>query len=428
MDVVYKRTLHKGQRDIFGNDQRFRVVCAGRRFGKSRLVLDELVRASLSFSGTMSTTSPQVVLGTLPTAVQARAILFKPLVNLFTETSLKYVVEDINLTSMSISIYGKPTILIAGANDRNGDRLRGKRIYFICMDEVQDTSSVSFTEVVRPAMSDTPGSRALLVGTPKGKANFLYTLSQNELTDKEWKFFNQPTEANPTIPREEIATARLTLPPRVFAQEYLAEFTVFPGQIWTHLDSLNETVSTEVPPLDLVVMGVDFGDRHPAAVVVGRESRMMRWYLIDAWSPNTSGKESQPVPRATFDSTIAGLVRKHNVDAVYCDPSRPSDILAIRDQGSEKGFRNTVAGFNPIQSGIAQVDKLIWQKKLLIPEFHKNEQEKEQGFLSSVQVTDFLLSYHWKTDKAGQVTEEPADGSFSHICDALRYSLAYRGG
>lgn len=429
MEVTYERCLHKAQRVVFEDAHRFRVSCSGRRFGKSRLVLDELIRASLGFQGEMSKTSPQMVIGALPTAVQARPILWKPLVNLFTTTELKHVVKDINLSNMTIQIEGKPSIKVVGANDKGGDRLRGNRIYFIALDEVQDINPVVWTEVVRPALSDTVGSRAIFTGTPKGKVNFLYDLSQMETGYKnEWKFFNYGTEANPTIPKDEIEAARISLPPRVFQQEYEANFVAFPGQIWSELDSINRVASTEVPNCDLVVMGVDFGDRHPAAIVLGRESRSMTWYILDAWSPNTGGGESQPVPRATFDNTIERMVLKYNATAVYCDPSRPSDILAIRELGDHPGFNNAVAGFNPIQSGISQVSKLLWQKKLLVVERNVTEEKRSLGFLSGQQVFDNMLSYHWVIDKRGDVTEEPADGSFSHICDSLRYGLAYKGG
>jgi hypothetical protein len=424
MDKEFKLTLHDAQWSIFEDGHRFRVACNGRRFGKTALGCQELIMASLGFQGEMSLTSPQMVIGALPTAVQARPILFKPLVDIFTNTVLSDLVEDINRSTMTIRIKGKPSIRIVGANDKNGDRLRGNRIYFILMDEVQDISPVVWTEVVRPAMSDTPGSRALFTGTPRGTTNFLYYLSENAKTDEEWSFHNYPTSANPCIPRSEIARAKASLPPRVYLQEYEANFVVFAGQIYSDLDSNNMVEPSEVPHCDLVVMGLDWGDRFPSAVVVGRESRSQKWYILDAWSPNTDGVESQPITRAEFDKTITDLVKKYKVHSIYCDPSRPSDILAVRTYGSDKGFHNCVAGFNGIQSGISQVANLIFQNKLLIV----NKPESGKGFLSGRRIQEFLTSYHWETDKLGQVTEVPGDGIFSHSCDALRYALAYKGG
>lgn len=369
-----------------------------------------------------------MVIGALPTAVQARPILFKPLVKMFTETALADLVEKINLTEMRIDIKGKPSIKIAGANDRNGDRLRGNRIYFALLDECQDINPVVFNEVIRPAMSDTKGSRALFCGTPKGTRNILFTLSEMSKTDEEWSFHNYPTSSNPCIPRAEVERARASLPPRVFQQEYEASFVSYAGQIWTELDSHNLLDADEdLPHFDLVVMGVDHGDRHPAMVVVAREPRSQTWYILDAWSPNTSGlSESQPVTREVFERQLVHMVDTHDVDLIYCDPSRPSDILAIRKFGTKKVYNSTVAGFNGIESGISQVSNLIHQNRLKIRK--EKTPSTTDGVVRGQLLYDYLSAYQWELDKAGEVTEVPADGNCSHIADALRYALAVRGG
>ena len=428
MDKQYDLILHEKQWAIFDDPHRFRVTVNGRRFGKSALGLHELVNASLGFQGEMSKTSPQMVLGVLPTAVQARPILFKPLVNLFTTTALADVVEKINLTEMRIDIKGKPSIKIAGANDRNGDRLRGNRIYFILMDECQDITPAVWVEVIRPAMSDTVGSRALMCGTPKGRLNVLYQMSEMAKSDEEWSYHTYPTSSNPCIPREEIAKAKASLPPRVYAQEYEADFVNYAGQIWTELDSKNMVEAGEpLPHFDLVVMGVDHGDRHPAMVVIAREPRFGCWYILDAWSPNTSGiGESQPVTREEFQQQLVSMVDAYDVDLIYCDPSRPSDILAIRKFGDKKCYKSTVEGYNKIESGISQVHNLIHQNKLKIVK--ELSPSLKPGIVRGQLLYDYLSSYQWELDKAGQVTEVPADGNCSHICDALRYALAIKGG
>jgi hypothetical protein len=292
------------------------------------------------------------------------------------------------------------------------------------MDEVQDINPSVFTEVVRPALSDTVGSRALFTGTPKGRVNFLYHLSEMRHKDEEWSFHNFPTSANPCIPRSEIKKAKDTLPPRIYKQEYEADFVNFAGQIYTELDTSNLTeIHEEIPHLDLVVLGVDFGDRHPAIVAVGREPRSGVWYLLDSWSPNTAGGESQPVTRETFQDKVVYMVDKWNADLIFCDPSRPSEILAIRKYGDKKVYKSAVAAFNGIQSGIGQVHSLIHQNKLKMRKVDSSLTDHYQGQI----LYDYLSSYVWELDKHGNVTEVPADGNVSHINDALRYALAVRG-
>ena len=365
-----------------------------------------------------------MVIGALPTAVQARPILFKPLVKMFTESALADSVQKINLTEMRIDIKGKPSIKIVGANDRGGDRLRGNRIYFALLDECQDIHPEVFHEVIRPAMSDTVGSRALFTGTPKGTANILYHLSELRHTDPEWAFFNFPTWDNPCIPREEIEKARATLAPRVFEQEYGAGFVNFPGQFYTELDSLNLVEEGEdLPHFDLVVMGVDFGDLHPAFSVLGRDPLAQCWYWLDGYSPNTgTDGNSSPIPRETFETELKRLVEKHRVQLIFCDPSRPSEILAIRGIADKPVYRSAVAAFNGIASGIGQVHSLIHQNKLKFVKDKPSTPSAIDGHLAY----DYHQSYH-RVKRGDVLTDEPADGDCSHICDSTRYALAIRG-
>jgi hypothetical protein len=344
---------------------------------------------------------------------------------MFTETALYDLVEKINLTEMRIDIKGKPSIKIAGANDKNGDRLRGNRIYFVLLDECQDINPTVFNEVIRPAMSDTRGSRALFTGTPKGKQNILYALSELRHTDPEWTFFNFPTWDNPTIPKSEIDKARATLAPRVFEQEYGAGFVNFPGQLYSELSSENLVPEgADLPHFDLVVMGVDFGDLHPAFSVVGRDPIEQCWYFIEGWSPNTGlSGDSQPVTRATFDSNLKRLVDKHGVQLIFCDPSRPSEILAIRDLGDKPVYRSAVSAFNGIQSGIGQVHNLIAHKRF---KFICGGIKDNTDTVDGITAYDYHQSYH-RVKRNDVLTDEPADGDCTHICDSTRYALAVKG-
>ena len=157
MDYKYEMVLHKAQRTIFNDPKRFRVCVSGRRFGKSNMLLQCIIHRTLSFKGVVSVLSPETTLVVMPTAVQVRQILFKPLCKLILETDLKYLLEPkgINQSTMVIRFRGKPAIKFAGGNDRGGDGCRGIRIYALFLDETQDLLPVVWSEVLRPAMSDT---------------------------------------------------------------------------------------------------------------------------------------------------------------------------------------------------------------------------------------------------------------------------------
>jgi Terminase large subunit, T4likevirus-type, N-terminal len=410
--------IHSGQSQVYNDTRRFRVSCSGRRFGKTSLMLLELLKASLTFEGKPSRTSPETVIAVMPTFTQAKEVIWKPLISLCESEGVQGAIESINRSDYTINFHGKPRIKVAGANDNNGDRLRGLRVYFAGIDEVQDVKPQVFWDVIRPAMSDTVGSRALFTGTPKGKLNWLYQLSRLQETDKDWGFHNLPTWLNPTIPREEIEQARLTLPPRLFAQEYEASFTDFPGKWYSELDSNNKHFG-DLPQFDLVVMGIDWGDLHPALVVIGRGVDRC-WYFVEAWSPGGT-REAQPIPDPILHSQVRRLVKKWQVNRIYCDPSRPSAILAIRALGDEIGYRSAAEGYNRIAEGIGQIHGLISENRLL---FSGGLSDKIPDAIDGDLAYELFQAYHRESDKNGQFTEVPADGYESHVNDATRYALA----
>ncbi|MBW4558434.1 MAG: hypothetical protein KME59_21415 [Trichormus sp. ATA11-4-KO1] len=421
--IVVPFKLHEAQREIFSNPKRFRVTCNGRRFGKTALGITELIIRGLSFKGKVDPKFPVTVLGVLPTANQAREVIWKPLYNILTSPGIDKLVKEINRTSMYAKLINDVQIKIVGANDSGGDRLRGLKLYFVWLDEAQDIHPIAFDEVIRPAMSDTPGSRALFTGTPKGKQNNLYVLSQNAEHDPDWAFFTYPTSANPTIPREEIERARLTYPARLFRQEYEANFVDFPGKIYSELGIDNKYFG-DIPKLSLVVAGVDWGDLHPNISVLGRGIDR-RWYYLEGWSPNADPRNAQPITDPVLHGNFKRLVKKWSIGYTYCDPSRPSSILAMRSLGSEPGYRNAIAGYNPIWEGIGQVHGLIKQKDLL---FTAGLNDSVTDSLDGMEAYDLHEAYHRLTDKNGQFTDNVADGYFSHTCDATRYALATKVG
>lgn len=415
--------LHAAQRVVFNDPHRFRLLVNGRRWGKTALGITELVIRALSYEGVVDPRFPVNVLGILPTAIQARTVIWKPLLGLIDTPNFAPLVKRINRTSMSVDLNNGVTIRVVGANDSGGDRLRGMKIYFALFDEMQDCYPAAFFEVVRPAMSDSPGSRALFTGTPKGRSNILYKLSQLQENDPDWSVWNFPTSSNPLIPREEIERARLTLPPRLFNQEYLGHWVDFPGKIYTELDIANKYYGT-LPQFDLVIAGVDFGDLFPCISVIGRGVDR-KFYYLEGWSPNADSRNAQPIPEPVLHANIRRLVKKWGIKNIYCDPSRPSAILGIRSLGDETGYRNAVAAFNPIWPGIEQIHSLITQKTLL---FSAGQQDRVKDAIDGEEAYQLHESYHRLTDKNGNFTETVADGFFAHCVDSVRYCLAVKSG
>lgn len=393
--------LHPKQLEVNRCDRRFRVLCCGRRFGKSRLGLTEVVKRGLTYSGEYDLASPPVILVGMPNLPMAKRVFFRPLVNLLENHPL---VAGINRSECIIHLKGnRPDILCLGLNAGYGDRVRGLRIWGFVGDEIQAVSRGILDEVVFPAMSDTPGSWGLLTGTPKGKLNHLYDLTRRSHTLPDWAYFHFYTSDNPFVARSEIDRARATLDPRTYRQEYEASFEDFAGKVFSELGD-RHIVDVIPDSFDRVYLGVDWGDVNPALVVIGLKGD--RYFVVDEWG-NTTG---QPVTQDVIDREALRLCEKWGIHRGYADPSRPSSILHMRRLAHD-GLKRMIKGFNRIDEGLSALNSLFFQDRLFI-------WSKLSHFRQCAE------SYHRATDEDGTVLNNIEDGQDDHVIDAFRYVLA----
>jgi len=150
--------LHPCQYEVFSNPARFRVLVAGRRFGKTHLALTAMLLAA--------TLHPdQVVWYVGPNNSQSKRIAWDRLKKL-TEP---YWSKDPNETDLRIDLSNGSTLFVYGAF--NPESLRGRGIDFLVLDEFALIDPQAWFSVLRPALSDRKG-RVLFIGTPQGRNHF----------------------------------------------------------------------------------------------------------------------------------------------------------------------------------------------------------------------------------------------------------------
>jgi hypothetical protein len=421
-------TLHPAQAEIFNSDAKFCVLVCGRRFGKStiqvnRNVIDSIMFPSLMPDYTINSHPMQTVtlLG-MPTLKQAKRNLWKPILQLFSKPPFDILVKKIHKADHIITLIGnRPEIHVVGLNDNNGDNVRGFKIWRAGVDEVQDVKREIIDSVILPAMGDTPNSRGLFSGTPKGRANILWELRQrcdNPLLSRDWRFFNYPTWTNTISFPEgenspEVLRAKATLSSRLFEQEFMASFVNFEGQIFGDFDRVRDAVEALPKGFRGFWIGVDPGDVNPAAVLVGLGIDN-KFYVIDAWQ---GGDGANPVPESEVIAVLIKWATKYPVQRVYVDPSRPGVIFDIRVAGSSwnkriEGLCKAIKGYNKITEGVQLINNLFYQDRLKI------SNKVDSSFL------DNLESYHRRKNRDGIITEDIAPNQDDHTIDALRYALA----
>jgi hypothetical protein len=258
--------LSSAQDTIAKDTHRFKVVVAGRRFGKTHLAIRELCYHAR--------VPDQEVWYVAPTYKQAKMIVWRKLKNKLQD--LKWV-KKANESELSILLKNGSTIALKGAD--NEDSLRGVGLDYLIMDEFADIDPEAFFEVLRPTLADREG-RAMFIGTPKGIANWAYDLYQMEIDYPDaWKSFQYTTIDGGNVTASEIEAAKRDLDERQFRQEFLATFETYTGRIYYAFDRKANTGDPNTPDTQVIYIGMDFNIDPMSAVIAVRQGDNL--YVID---------------------------------------------------------------------------------------------------------------------------------------------------
>jgi phage terminase large subunit len=237
--------LSKPQQLIADDQHRFRVVIAGRRFGKTHLSIRELCYFARNPN--------QKVMYVAPTYRMAKGIVWDKLKTRLID--LRWV-KKINESDLNIQLVNGTVIAIRGAD--NFDSLRGLENHFIVMDEFAMIDPRAWSEVLRATLSNTLG-HALFISTPTGKSNWSYDMFVRSLEDPEhWSSHQYTSLDGGQIPPEEIAQAERDLDARTFRQEYMASFEDFQGRIAWAFEREHNIQHLDNPDLRVLHLGIDF--------------------------------------------------------------------------------------------------------------------------------------------------------------------------
>ena len=229
MSVNLNIQLHPGQLRAFQDPARFKVVAAGRRWGKTHkacvFVITEALKTETTVNGRKVDLTPFEVWYVAPTYDMAKDIFWGLLKSMAGELITKTWENE----GKALFANGR-TIQIKGSD--RPDRLRGVGLSALVMDEYADMKPQTWTEILRPTLADISG-KALFIGTPKRKNHF-YDLYLQALNDPEWACFHFESQTNPYLPKGEVDAARRSMPREVFRQEFEASFDTGGGIVFDY--------------------------------------------------------------------------------------------------------------------------------------------------------------------------------------------------
>lgn len=300
MDVIIKlpRPFPK-QQEIINDGSRFKVICAGRRVGKSTLC--KILSITNLLKG-------------------KRIIYIVPEYGLaekfYDDISIllpQQVIKQQNKSRLHIKLITGGEIKFFSGEALH--RSRGWECDILICDEAAylDDLKSEWDLSLRPLLMKTRGD-AIFISTPKGK-NFFYSLFQKGKNDedgfKSWQF---SSHFNPYIPKEELLELIETLPSAAYSQEILAE----PGENISNpfgTENIDRAIRQSLSTKPSVVYGIDFGRVNDYTVITGQDedgnlSFFERFKL--PWEQTTSRvkqlRDSDPYTLIVVDSTGVGSV------------------------------------------------------------------------------------------------------------------------
>jgi hypothetical protein len=225
---------HPLQKEIFYDTTQNKVVVAGRRFGKTVLMIEECIKVA-------RTVSHAICWIVEPTSSDAREIVWPNLLNRLKYLGVKFKANNTSCSVKLINKHGNTSrIYLKSAEDKN---LRGRGLDFLGVDELEkvlDSKPNLWEQDLSPSLVDRKG-RALLISSPKkrGQIKQFYNFGQAEHPDYDpnWKSWKYLTIENPFIDKAEIEKKRKTLSPSAFRQEYEASFEDDADQVYIEFDT-----------------------------------------------------------------------------------------------------------------------------------------------------------------------------------------------
>lgn len=420
-------SLHETQLQVANDNHRFRVICAGRRWGKS--TLSQLVVLK------WATEKPGLYWIVSPTYKQSKQIHWRGLQQIIPR---EWIAKK-NEVELSITLRNGSVIELKGAE--NPDALRGVKLRGLVIDEIASIRNWDWLwhEVLRPTLTDYEAP-ALFISTPKGFNHFydIFLQGQNAgglasgTAYRSWRFTSYD---NPYIPKGEIDQARNELTEDTFYQEYMADFRKYTGLVYKEFDrEVNVIEPFDISENWSIYRGIDFGSTNPTACLWIAVDGDDNWYVVD--------EHYQTGETIDYHAGIINSKTQRSAPATYGDPSGAQWISEFAQRGvyitkANKEVGQSFEGW--VRFGIEKVAEKLKQVpgRFVSGITRQGNSQSNAGepalfvFSNCVNLIREFETYRWKEKSVTQAQDlnapEAPEKANDHAMDALRYfAVSYK--
>ena len=235
---------------------RYSVLVAHRRFGKTVLAINHLIRAAVLCK------RPRGHFGYVaPMLHQARTVCWDYLLH-FTAKIPGRTVSRRDLAVNLPSAGGGARVRLFGAS--NPDALRGLYFDGVVMDEVAQMKAEVWEEIILPALADRQGW-AVFIGTPKGvnlfSRQYFHAAQEQAAGNPEWAALCYPVSQTQALAPEEVERLKMELSDNKFRQEMECDFTASSDDKLITLDEVNAAfrrhIDDKICEVSPLILGVD---------------------------------------------------------------------------------------------------------------------------------------------------------------------------
>ncbi len=388
------KSFHKRQ-------ERFAVIVAHRRFGKTVAAINDLIKTALT------TDRKNVRVAYIaPYYRQAKAIAWDYL--------LEYTkdVEGVvyNTSELRADFPNGSRFRLFGAD--NYDAMRGLYFDSVVLDEPADFPANAWPMVIRPSLADRKG-KATFIGTPKGKNDF-WEIYNNAQKNDNWFCAMYKADETGILDEDELEEAKVTMGEDRYAQEFLCSFeAAIQGAYYAQemKTAKQEKRVTSVPydPSTSVITSFDLGIGDSTAIwfaqFVGQEIHLIDYY------------ENSGVGLDHYAKVL------HEKGYHYESHILPHDVK-VKELGTGKSRLETLDNLGVRNIEIApklSVDDGIQASRSMINKCWFDEEKCERGI-------EALLQYRREFDeKLKSWRGRPLHDWTSHGADSFRYlAVGYR--
>lgn len=394
---------HPAQREIIRSPARYKVVAAGRRFGKSFLGVGQAMIIAAQ-GGHAWWCAPS-----FPLTLQAW--------DLMKHWARQIPGVDIREAERRIMFPPRDPRAMPGQlqvkSADNPESLVSVGLDFLVVDEAARIDEEAWTMCLRPTLADRQGS-ALFISTPKGRSRWFYRLWREAKEKRGWEAFQFPTSANPIIRPEEIEEARKDMPELLFRQEMLAEFVEATGYMFRR-------EWFPIVPQSPVGRYVRFWDL--AASPEGDYSVGTKVGFVDGTlfvADVVRGRWDWPNLRRV----IIGTALEDGPEIHVGIEQAASDLRAVQDLRSETELANIVLKGIPTHSPKASA-------RALYDHLPRDKAPKAANALSWLARAEkgrvVLVEAPWNKAWLDEVCDFPMSGSADDQCDSMSGAVAMIG-